>query len=57
MYRDELDALNAIVIEQRRTNELLERLLETSHQESKSTVFDAENKTEQKRNYQRRSAK
>lgn len=28
MYRTELDALNAIVLEQRRTNELLEQLLE-----------------------------
>ena len=27
MYRDELDALNAIYSEQRRTNELLERLV------------------------------
>ncbi|MGG1643033.1 hypothetical protein ACIFQM_17580 [Paenibacillus sp. NRS-1782] len=37
MYRDELDALNAIHQEQQRTNELLERLLEQRQPVQKQT--------------------
>jgi hypothetical protein len=37
MYRDELDALNAIHQEQKRTNELLERLLEQKQTIQKSS--------------------
>ncbi|MEK8128358.1 YebO family protein [Paenibacillus filicis] len=35
MYRDELMALNALVEEQRKTNDLLERLIEAQSNEQK----------------------
>jgi len=48
-YRMEIDALNALIDEQRKTNELLERMILMNTQEQNTTVSTPENKPIQRR--------